>query len=154
VIDFSRTFHTGIRVPDIDAAMAELSEQLGVTWAQLQERDQPVWTPETGAITTPLRFTYSCEGPVHLELLQGQPGTHWYGADHPGPHHIGVWVDDVAATTEAAVAAGWTLMSAGKAPEDAYGAFTYVRSPQGIIVEPVWSAVQPAFERWWAGGSL
>jgi hypothetical protein len=112
VIDFARTFHTGIRVPDIHAAMAELSDQLGVTWAALQERDQAVWTPETGLVTTPLKFTY------------------------------------------AAVAAGWTLLSAGAPPEQGYGAFTYVRSPQGIIVEPVWSAVIPAFERWWAGGSL
>jgi catechol 2,3-dioxygenase-like lactoylglutathione lyase family enzyme len=147
-------FHVGIRVPDLAASMAELGTALGVTWAEVMEREQPLWTPEDGAITTPLRFTYSCEGPVHLELLQGTPGTIWYGDDQPGVHHLGIWVDDVAECVERLVAEGWELVVAQLAPEDGYGVMAYVRSSGGILLEPVSSAVRPRFERWWAGGSL
>jgi catechol 2,3-dioxygenase-like lactoylglutathione lyase family enzyme len=154
MVDNARTYHTGIRVPDIEAAMAELGPALNLTWCTLQTREQNVWTPETGAMQTPLRFTYSCEGPVHLELLEGAPGTIWDGRERPGIHHTGVWVDDVKAETDALLAKGWRLAAAGQPPENGYGAFTYVVPPSGLIVELVWSAVQPMFERWFAGGEL
>ena len=88
-------FHVGVRVPDLEAAMAELTAGLGFTWAQVVERDQALWTPERGQHTVRLRFTYSCEGPQHVELLQGETGSMWDGGDAPGVHHQGVWVDDV-----------------------------------------------------------
>jgi hypothetical protein len=39
-------------------------------------------------------------------------------------------------------------------PERNYGAFTYVQPPSGLIVELVWSAIEPMFARWFAGGPL
>ena len=33
MIDYQRIYHTGIRVPDLRAAMDELGPALGVTWA-------------------------------------------------------------------------------------------------------------------------
>ncbi len=111
-----------------------------------------MWTPASGSTTVTLRFTYSCEGPQHIELLQGPPGSPWYGADFPGVHHVGVWTDDVAAETERLVAAGRTLDLAGRAPAEGYGAMTYVRSPSGFLLEPVKSFARERMERWWAGG--
>jgi lactoylglutathione lyase len=145
-------FHVGVRVPDLDAAMNELSEGLGITWADVVEREQQMWTPDGGVSTTPLRFTYSCEGPQHIELLQGASGTLWDGRDLPGVHHHGIWVDDVAAETERLVGLGWTLEMAGDSPDAGYGSMSYVRSPNGFLLEPVTSAARPRFERWWAGG--
>jgi hypothetical protein len=153
-VDFTRAYHIGVRVPNLDAAMSEMGESLGLTWCSVQEREQQVWTPSTGAITVPLRFTYSAEGPQHVELLQGASGSIWDGRVQPGIHHTGVWVDDVAAETSALMAKGWTLAAAGKAPEDGFGAFTYVVPPSGLIVELVWSAIAPMFDRWFAGGPL
>ena len=152
-LDYQRAlYHVGVRVPDLGAAMAGLGAGLGITWAEVVERDQPVWTPGEGAYTIPLRFTYSREGPQHVELLQGAPGSLWDGDDRPGVHHVGAWVDDVAAETGRLVAAGWTLEMAGRAPEEGYGPMTYVRSPGGFLLEPVSVAVRSRFERWWAGG--
>lgn len=154
MFDYQRMFHQGVRVPDIHAAMDELGAALGVTWAQLQERDMPIWTPERGVEVVPLKFVYSAEGPQHIELLQGTPGTFWDGRVHPGVHHVGVWADDVATETEALVAAGWTLVGAGLPPEQGYGTMTYLAPPSGLIVELVRASALPMFERWWAGGSL
>ncbi len=155
MIDYQRLYHTGIRVPDIDAAMDEMGELLGVTWATVQYTPgQSVWTLEKGLEAVELQFVYSCEGPQHVELLQGQARTIWDGRDEPGVHHVGLWVDDVGAETERCLDAGWRLAAAGASPDDGYGAFTYVVPPSGPIIELVWSAVQPRFEEWWAGGNL
>lgn len=155
MIDYQRMYHQGVRVRDLDAAMTEMGAQLGITWATVQHNPaQPVWTPTDGMRTVPLTYVYSCEGPQHLELLQGPPGTVWDGSEQPGAHHVGVWSDDVAADTRACLDAGWTLAAAGAAPEDGYGVFTYVVPPSGLIVELVWSAVKPRFEAWWAGGEM
>lgn len=155
MIDYQRLFHTGIRVSDIDEAMEELGSTLGLSWASVQHnRAQQVWTPNDGLTTVELQFVYSAEGPQHVELLQGQPGSVWDAGSDPGVHHVGVWVDDVAAETQRCVDAGWTVAAAGAPPEQGWGAFTYVVPPSGPIVELVWSAVEERFESWWAGGAL
>jgi catechol 2,3-dioxygenase-like lactoylglutathione lyase family enzyme len=148
----SALFHVGVRVPDLDRAMAELGAGLGITWAGVMEREQQVWTPQHGTGSIKLRFTYSCAGPQHVELLQGEPGSFWDGDDAPGVHHAGVWVDDLPAEVQRLEGAGWTLELAGKPPEDGYGSMAYLRSPTGFLLEPVSTAVRPRFERWWSGG--
>lgn len=153
-VDFSRAYHLGIRVPDLDDAMSDMGEALGLTWCSVQSGTQTVWLPDTGATEIPLRFTYSSSGPMHLELLEGHPGSIWDGRMQPGAHHIGVWSDDVAGDTEALVDAGWSLLMAQAPPDKRYGAFTYVQPPSGLVVELVWSAIAPMFDRWFAGGPL
>ena len=154
MIDFQRMYHQGIRVPNLETAMAELGGQLGVTWCSVQEREQTVWMPDEGTVNIPLKFTYSAEGPQHLELLEGAPGSIWDGRSNPGLHHVGLWSDDVAGETKFLVDAGWTLLMAQAEPAKGFGAFTYVQPPSGLIVELVWSAIKPMFEGWFAGGSL
>ncbi len=155
MMDYQRLFHTGIRVTDIDQAMDEMGNTLGVTWARVQHNpSQAVWTPDRGLETVALTFVYSCEGPQHIELLQGPEATVWDGSQQPGVHHVGVWVDDVVAETERCLDAGWAVAAAAAAPDDGYGAFAYVVPPSGPIVELVSGALQPFFAAWWDGGSL
>jgi catechol 2,3-dioxygenase-like lactoylglutathione lyase family enzyme len=156
MIDYQRIYHTGIRVPDLDAAMIELSATLGVTWATpMSSPAQPAWTPEHGQQYLPLRFTYSCEGSQHIELLEGPPGSIWDGRERPGVHHVGLWVDDVAAETRRAVENGWVCRLAQVSPDEGYGTYSYVEPPgSAMLVEFVASTALPRFERWWAGGSL
>ena len=147
-------FHVGVRVVDLDEAMSDLGPSMGLEWCRPQERDQRLWTPEGGAITTPLRFTYSMAGPVHVELLQGEAGTVWDAGAGVGLHHTGVWTEDIKGDTDGLIGAGWTMIGAQLPPEGGYGAMTYVRSPTGFVLELVDVAVRPMFERWWAGGDL
>jgi lactoylglutathione lyase len=153
MIDYQGLFHTGIRVPDLDAAMAELGPSLNVTWAESREVDEmPVWTPDAGMQTVPLRYVYSCEGPQHIELLESAPGSPWHCGDSPGVHHVGLWVEDVGAEVAAAVERGWTVALAATAPEDGCGNFAYIQPPNGMLVELVNVAIMPMFEEWWAAG--
>jgi lactoylglutathione lyase len=153
MIDYQRLFHTGIRVPDLDAAMEEMGETLGVTWAKPRSTEgQAVWTPEDGQQKVPLRYVYSSEGPQHIELLEGPAGSIWDGREDPGVHHVGVWADDVQAETERCVANGWRVAAANVSPEEGYGSYTYVVPPSGPIIELVNGARRLAFETWWAGG--
>ena len=154
MFDYAQLFHVGVLVPNLEMAMTELGDGLGLTWSAMVEREQPIWSPKHGASTLPLRFTYSSQGPQHVELLQGPPGSIWDGVAHPGVHHMGVWVDDVGAEVERLTSLGWTLELALRAPEEGYGTFGYLRSPSGFLLEPVLASLKPMFERWWAGAPL
>jgi lactoylglutathione lyase len=105
VFDYQDVFHVGIRVAGLEDAMEQLGAGLGLTWCEVTHRDQQMWSPTGAADVLPLRFTYSVEGPQHIELLQGPPGSVWDGHDLPGVHHMGVWIDDVGAETERLVEA-------------------------------------------------
>ena len=154
MVDFTRAYHVGVRVPDVPRAMNEMGKTLGVEWCSVQEGVQSVWLPTEGAVTIPLTFTYSTSGPLHIELLAGPHESIWDGAHASGAHHIGVWSDDVAGDARALIDAGWTLLMAQKDPASGFGAFVYVQPPSGLIVELVWSAIEPIFDRWFAGGPL
>ncbi len=155
MIDFGELFHFGIRVPDIDVAMAEVGDSMSVTWATPMRFTQTFWVPGEGYRELFLNMTNSIEGPAHIELLQGTPGTIWDPElGGPGIHHVGVWVDDVGGLSAKLCDEGWTLELAAMSPEDGYGGFTYIRSPSGMLVEPVSTAARERFDRWWGGGSL
>ncbi len=147
-------FHIGMRVTDLAAAMDEISASSGVSWASVRDWPMDVWLPGRGQVSMDITLTFSTVGPVRLELIQGSPGTPLDASEVPGVHHLGYWVDDPGAETERLLAQGWTLEMAANAPEDGYGRFTYVRSPAGLLVEPVAASSRERFEAWWAGGEL
>lgn len=153
MIDMREAFHVGVRVADLDAAMQQLGGALGVRWASPMVRDaQPVWRPERGLERVPMRFCYSVEGPMHIELLESSGGSFWDGRDAPGAHHVGVWVDDVDAEAERLVSLGWSLEACRSDPgaDGTHGIFAYLQPPSGLLVEVVSREIQPFFEAWWA----
>ncbi len=155
MFNFQDIYHIGIRVPDLEEAMHEMGSSLDITWAEpVYTEAQSVWTPSEGQQKLPLKFVYSCDGPQHLELLEGPPNSVWDGSENSGVHHVGVWVDNVANETERFLKDGWTLLAASTSPEEGYGGYTYVAPQSGTIIELVSRAMLPRFERWWAGGSL
>ena len=155
MLNFQDIFHVGIRVPDIYQAMEELGDSLGLTWTEVVETSgQRLWTPESGQQEVPLKFVYSCEGPQHLELLEGEKGSFWDGSDDSGVHHVGVWVDDVQSETDRLISLGWNLLGAARPPEEGYASMAYLSPPSGTIVELVTSANKARFDRWYAGGSF
>ena len=151
-IDYQRLFHTGVRVANLDEAMAELGPTLDVVWAEVRDiPEMPLWTP-AGSTTASLRFTYSCEGPQHVELLEGSAGSIWHAGEEPGVHHVGLWTGDVAAESQDALAAGWTCAAAAMSPDDGFGPWAYLQPPSGMLVELVSTDLLAVFEPWWSAG--
>lgn len=156
MIDYQRLFHTGLVVEDLQASMDALQSALGLTWATPNHFDGlPLWTPETGLEHIDLVATYSCEGPQHVELIQGLASGVYTPLPGPAVHHVGVWVDDVPAEVAALCSKGWVVSAAGACPEDGYGLFVYLDHPGSTMrLELVSTALVDAFENWWAGGTL
>lgn len=149
----AEVFHVGILVPDIHAAMAEYGASMGCEWSAVMERaDQRVWTPEAGQQLVNLKAVYSTRGPQYLELIEGQAGTFWDPASHDGIHHMGAWAD-VPALTDDLIERGWTFLASQVSPEEGYGSFTYLRSPTGMILEPVAQASRERLLRWFSGAT-
>ena len=106
-----------------------------------------------------MRYVYTVEGPHHIELLQAVPGTIWElqaagGSGALWAHHLGVWCDDVAATSAGLVAAGSPVLATYDSGSDQAVGFAYHRMASGVIVELVNSARRELFELWYAGGEF
>jgi hypothetical protein len=153
-IDFGQAFHLGVRVSDIGEAMSELSRSFGLQWATPERRRRTVWLPGSGMHDTDLLMSMSTADPLHIELLVGTPASLWGAQSGAGPHHLGFWVDNVAATTQSLVEAGWVLEAARVPPDEGYGDFAYVRSPTGVLIEAVSRLAEPSLREWWNGGRL
>jgi hypothetical protein len=155
--EWGEIFHVGVRVADLGVAQRELTNSVGVHWTSPAHIRMKAWVAGEGYRDCELTISFSVEGPVHIELLHGSPGSYWdTSIGGAGLHHIGVWVEDVTRANEELVRQGWVVELAGMAPEEGYGGFTYTRSPAGVLFEPELggAGAKERFERWYAGGSL
>src|SRR5580658_8027814 len=88
-------FHVGLVVDDISVAMETIGTTLGIAWAPVQERTQPVRTGDGELREEHITFTYSSDGPPHVELIQSTPGSVWEVTPAGCLHHIGAFAEDV-----------------------------------------------------------
>ena len=93
-------FHIGIVVADLDAAMAELTRAAGLSWGEPIDRRTGEWD---------YRIVYSIEGPPHVELVEGAPGSPWDASEGPRLDHAGWWIDNVSAEKERLEAIGLSV---------------------------------------------
>lgn len=130
--------HVGIIVEDLDAAMAELTEALGVRWLPVQERPND---------HTTLRLTFSTEAP-YIELIEGSPGTSRDTSNGPHVDHLAYWTESFAADKERMQASGLTLEVEGSSPFG--GSWCYLSSRiTGVRVELCDVAAFAAWHRQW-----
>lgn len=139
-------FHVGLSVPDLEVAMAEIGRNLGISWAPTQERVQKVRTGSGETRDEHILFTYSSDGPPHVELIQPEEGSVWGITPAGALHHIGAFADDVATPP----GEGLTLEFGGGHGESPVG-FAYYTSPQGIRIELVDGSRRQQFADWFAG---
>jgi Glyoxalase/Bleomycin resistance protein/Dioxygenase superfamily len=142
-------FHVGVVVDDLDAAMTAMGANLGIRWAPVQERTQTVRRGDGEVRREAIRFTYSVDGPPHLELIDSASDALWATTPPGCLHHVGAFADDVTL----APGPGMTLeFGGGDGPEPV--GFAYYTAPGGIRVELVDAGRKADFERWWSGGEL
>jgi hypothetical protein len=145
-------FVTGMVVPDLEKAIREATDTLGVAFTPIQQSPLQMRTSE-GVQLFDLRFVYSLGRAPHLELIEGIPGGYY---DSRGGYirHVGLWVDDVAAASDQLAGSGMPLEAAGMNGDVEPYAFVFHSLPWGLRVELVDRVQQPSFEAWLGGGEL
>ena len=131
-------WHTGVVVPDLEAAQAELTAATGATWRPWQERPDGDRT---------LRVSFS-ETQPYIELIEGNPDGVWDTAAGPHLHHLAYWTDDF--DGECANLAGLELDSEIGGRSNWGGNWAYYRLPYaGVRIELCDTKGRDLFlERW------
>jgi Glyoxalase/Bleomycin resistance protein/Dioxygenase superfamily len=136
-------YHTGIVVPDLDAAMTRLSALAGYRWINPLSYTLPFRTP-SGIRELTSTIVYSVQGP-HLELIQEVPGSPWTAAPGNSVHHLGYFTDNLADTAKMLEDNGFAFeMTAGASGSD-LSLFAYYIDAVGTRIEIVDRALFPDF---------
>jgi len=78
---------------------------------------------------------------AHLEVIQEVPGTIWTAPPGTAAHHLGYWVDDLAAVAERLEGAGYQLEAQPSGAEVPH--FAYYVDSTGVRIELVDRALFP-----------
>ena len=151
--DITSPFHVGYIVADVDEAMAQLSAATGVTWhpPQVFSLDINMGSERVGF---DVRFTYSKEGPVQLEVAEGPAGTLWDVDDYGGPNHNGHWTNDLVGDIDRLTAGGFDLLYSGAGDDPGPQGFAMLQAPSGMRVELIDDVMLPMFEAWYRTGTF
>jgi hypothetical protein len=145
-LQVARPFDIGYTVNDLQAVMTQFTDVLGIQWAPLETATLNIRF-ENGLVK-PIDFTIaeSQQGPPYIELAQGIQGS----GDNPyvtspnfSPGHTGFAVHNLAAASDALVAAGFPRIATVDVPgQDAF-LFALHQGPAGINIELVDAAFTP-----------
>lgn len=153
MVDMTAPFHMGVTVSNITEAMELYSAAGGVSWHSLQSMDIELLV-EGRVVPTSVRFTYSVEGPVQLELCEGPTGSFWDPGAYGGKYHVGYWTEDLLGDLEALTGAGWRTRYTGVGPDGGPAGFAYLIAPDRQQIELVDVVLQAAFDNWYSGGDF
>jgi glyoxalase/bleomycin resistance protein/dioxygenase superfamily protein len=135
-------YHTGILVPDLEAAMDRMIAVGGYHWTAIQRAELPIRLA-SGDQVMRLHYAYSLEAP-HIELVQEVPGTPWTAARNVATHHIGYFCDDLSATSTKLEEAGFAR-EATAVIDGEPGIFAFHLGPSGERIEIVARSVMGDF---------
>ncbi|WAX58482.1 VOC family protein [Jatrophihabitans cynanchi] len=145
LLNHTDLYHVFLHATDVEAAMALLSEHLGLNWLPVMRGTYSAWVPDGQAFTAEAVTVYSKEGPVYVELGHFPVGPMPTATDLVNPHHFGYWCDDVPSTKQALQDSDWKLeFEVGREVGGPTG--SYLRSPAGLLVELVPRAIKERFE--------
>jgi Glyoxalase/Bleomycin resistance protein/Dioxygenase superfamily len=136
-------YHTGVIVPDLDAAMARLSALAGYRWINPMSYTLPFRTA-SGVRELTSTIVYSLQSP-HVELVQEVPGSPWAAVPGNAVHHLGYFSDDLAESARALEANGFSLEMTADVPGSELALFAYYTDASGTRLEIVDRALFPDF---------
>lgn len=129
--------------------MKHLSTALGVDWAPIRHFDPlRVWLPDLGRAEAHLTVTYSRQGPIHIELIQAEPGGAYDALRSVSAAHVGAWVDDVGQSVEELLQQGWRIIAAGASPKHRYGQIAYMARDDRPVLELLGEPIRADLENW------
>jgi hypothetical protein len=146
-------FHTGIIVDDLEGAMSSWGVALGLHWAPPKTATTPMRCPD-GVKGREVRFSYSVEGPHHIELLeQVDPSPYLSLTGGRYIHHLGYYTRDLAGQSRRLEELGFPCELSGVASgSDGVARATFHRNPlaPGMWIELVDESVASDIDPWMA----
>lgn len=138
----SQILHFGVVARDIDLAMQEMSDNLGVSWTDPSPVvvDIILYGQER---TLEMRVAHSLQGPPHMELIEAVPDSPWALPEATGVHHICYWSDDSVAVCQSLEQRGNRRVM-GMSGSDA----GYFLSPSGMYIEIVPRELRDNLTQW------
>jgi catechol 2,3-dioxygenase-like lactoylglutathione lyase family enzyme len=122
-------WHIGIAVPGLAQGQEELGEVFGLRWRPARVRKLTLNDADGRTYEVECHVAFSLGGPFAVEVWQAIPGTPLDIPQAGGVHHIGYWVDDLAAETERLGVLGYpSYATAGTTP-------LLNRGPAGTLIE-------------------
>lgn len=136
-------YHTCFSVPDIERARDELGPALDLTWTAIRDAPIRVQGADGEQESVTLRFCYSLQGPPYIELIEGPPGHPYFATPDGGHvHHVGLFVEDLAAAARDYEAAGFPMQFVTVDREGRPAGISYHRNPYGASIELVSTEVR------------
>ncbi|OBK20619.1 bleomycin resistance protein [Mycobacterium asiaticum] len=136
-------YHTGIVVPDLEAAMARLSSLAGYQWIEPMSYTLPFRTAAGVRELTPT-LVYSVQEP-YLELVQQVPDTVWMAAPGNAVHHLGYFSDNLGESGRLLEDNGFVFEMTAAVPGSELAMFAYYVDAAGTRIEIVDRALFPDF---------
>lgn len=131
-------FHIGITTDDLTTSIDELATALGVSWTEPSGGDRMMHTVDGVPQLRPMSCI-SREGPIHLDLIEGKPGTLWE-TNGPRLHHFAYWTDDLVGDIARLGEQGWRLEMTFPDDEGNPTVFGYLVRDDGFRLELIDSA--------------
>jgi hypothetical protein len=131
-------FHIGVATDDLARSMKELGAALGVSWTT-PRAGEGEFTGVDGRVHPRPLSCVSLQGPIHIDLMQGAPGTLWESRA-PTLHHFAYWTDDLAGDVERLAGEGWRLELTRPDAEGRPTLFAYLVRADGFRLELIDSA--------------
>lgn len=148
ILNDETLMHWAMTVPDMDRAMAEMSNTLGVGFSSVMDVTMNAQFANGTKQTLRFKAAYTLEGPPYVELLCAAIDVPFVGTREPRMHHAGLLVRDVPAAIKELQDCGLKLevMSVGPSGEPG-GAFLW--SPAtGIQVELLGESARKTLDGW------
>ncbi|HEY2442485.1 MAG TPA: VOC family protein [Streptosporangiaceae bacterium] len=122
-------WHIGFAVHDLEKGTKELAEVFGLRWRPARARKLRLADAAGRSYEVECHVAFSLGGPFAVEVWQAIPGTPLDIPQAGGVHHIGYWVDDLAAETKRLDALGYpSYATVGTTP-------LLNRGPAGTLIE-------------------
>jgi hypothetical protein len=138
-------YHVGIVTRRLEDGQESLGALLSLEWSSTKEGAEPGLATPDGLVDWTARLAHSRNGPLHVELLEGSPGSVWETDDLARLHHIAFWSDDVTKDALALVADGWRVEMTFFDAEGRPSNVAYMTRPGVPRVELVNAARRPAW---------
>jgi catechol 2,3-dioxygenase-like lactoylglutathione lyase family enzyme len=126
-------FHIGITTDDLATSMDLLAGVLGVSWTEPSAGQGLLHTVDGVPQPRPTSCV-SREGPVHVDLIQGKPGTIWE-ATGQRVHHFAYWTDDLPGDVKRLSEEGWRLEMTRCDEQGRPSQFAYLIRADGFRLE-------------------